>query len=780
MNQPSSPFEFSDYPPSSGISEFDSLSDSDWLDISSGHNSDDNESVSSHEGDHINPTSIPPSRRSSISLGSSRDGDVEAWEGFVESADEAAPAVEPVYTVALGADGSNLVVGPVQEVEVDPAEDQRVKEALDQSMVSTLGASRTGSGGGTPSHSSIRDLRLSFPDPLNSSHNELNGSYDTVLTSEAPQEPEAPTMIITELEEPAVKEPVPEPASFPSPSPQHEDQQLVLADVQFDVFLYGAGSDIKWSFVQDLVRVGLPSPSGDAVNKVQAINDYTKGIHIERPINGFATLIDTIAIHDRTDESVCHSESPTLLGSRPSLAIVYLPSTFTSLPHHTFYLPVIAPPSLASSTGLDDDERSQTAEDDWQSLAVPRPKILNLKRLFQSPLVENFDEIEPTRARRAMQQLLVHAKKQRSVKTVIAEQLSSVNAVTLFAVVSIIMGFAANVSFRSSVSSPTANDSIDTLLPLTAVFDIQANQSTMLRHTSQVMLESTALVTSSLKDFSLSVFNEPSPPSVIPPTEVAVSTLAAISTTRWAAGSMVTSTKAPECSSCQVSVRESASSMEVIVRAAPTSFAMTVVEPQVSVVPPPVMPESTVSVGQLSGLTKELVDMVEAGVDEVQPTVTRAHYDSTEMVDALDELMNSLRRQSKVIVEQSKDRAQQIRERIQYRNDRARCRAKEIRDKGQQLLSMASEWQEEVKTRTKLAKKRARKIKQVVKENIKEMATDPESWQRKVQSEWMRTLKEKVFEGMEDSPRRDKPPREASGQEPRFLDPMRLDIWVGA
>ena len=71
-----------DYP----YSEVDSLSDSDWLDISSSRESDDLDSDCSREsyagGDG------PRSRRSSSSNGSIRDAEVDAWEGLVEDAVE--------------------------------------------------------------------------------------------------------------------------------------------------------------------------------------------------------------------------------------------------------------------------------------------------------------------------------------------------------------------------------------------------------------------------------------------------------------------------------------------------------------------------------------------------------------------------------------------------------------------------------------------------------------------------------------------------------------------
>lgn len=93
---------------------------------------------------------------------------------------------------------------------------------------------------------------------------------------------------------------------------------------------------------------------------------------------------------------------------------------------------MVAPSSLSSSFDLDEDENYQSAEDDWDALRITRSKTAHLKLPLQSPLVESSDEIESSRAQRVIQQLLVHSKKQRSVKTVITERLTSVNAVTLY------------------------------------------------------------------------------------------------------------------------------------------------------------------------------------------------------------------------------------------------------------------------------------------------------------------------------------------------------------
>lgn len=328
MNHPptTAPFDLDDYPSSSAISELDSLSDSDWLDVSSGHGSDDDVSVAS---DPPHSISLPASRRSSVSAGSSRDADIEGWEGFVDnidSADEAPPvASEPLYGVTLGTNGSDIIVKAIDEAEVDPVdpvEDERVRQALDQSMVGTLSLSRSSSGGNT-AQISTRDLRLSFPDPLNNthSHNELNGSYDTVLPSDA-----AVSHII---DNPISPTPPVHRDDKVTPAPNKVPQQEQTQDPQFEVVLYGADSDMKWSFVEDLIRIGFVSRKGSVRTTVKTVDERTKYIQVERPINNFASLIDIVVVYDRTQEVIrpnlvclhfCYSDQSFIILS-PSTAL---------------------------------------------------------------------------------------------------------------------------------------------------------------------------------------------------------------------------------------------------------------------------------------------------------------------------------------------------------------------------------------------------------------------------------------------------------------------------
>lgn len=239
----------------STASELDSHSDSDWLDIAStDRDSDDNDSIySTRETDHEDRFRSR-SRRSSLSYGSSRDGDVDAWEGLIEdSADEGMPNDVPApipHVASLAQHPTTFNMDPTQETS---SEELRVKEGLDQSMISTLSSSRSSSLHASTMHNSSRDLRLSFPDPITSSCKELlSTSYEEIQrTSDTLSSP-------TDLDGPSGAHEVndeemlsasqmtsaePPPTTVPSPS-----------GPELKVFLYGFSTIIKWSIVNRLLR----------------------------------------------------------------------------------------------------------------------------------------------------------------------------------------------------------------------------------------------------------------------------------------------------------------------------------------------------------------------------------------------------------------------------------------------------------------------------------------------------------------------------------------------
>lgn len=173
----------------SSLSELENLSDSDWLDIASSRASEDDDSIAEFEdSDREDVDGRPPSRHSFTSYSSSRDEVVDAWEGLIDDSSDLETPLPPP-------DGSELISALTAEAdrpssplaEEDP-EDERVKAALDQSMMSTLSSSRSNSLSNSVQTSmvhSTRALRLSFPDPTTSRINSLNTSFEVLSPADA-------------------------------------------------------------------------------------------------------------------------------------------------------------------------------------------------------------------------------------------------------------------------------------------------------------------------------------------------------------------------------------------------------------------------------------------------------------------------------------------------------------------------------------------------------------------------------------------------------------------
>lgn len=232
---------------SNNLSELDSLSDSDWLDISS-RASEDTDSVAGF--DDSDREDRPPSRRSLISTDSSRDGEVQGWEGLVEEENpEDARVLEVVdgeavpYADSLGSPALRTEPLPISGSryahadEEDAEEDERVKAALDQSMMSTLNSSRSGSLSPSLQTSLIqsRDLRLSFPDPLTSSHEEAKDTSSEDIVSQA-------TLPVDVGADPASN-------LAPAAGPV-----TIVAEPDAYIVLHGFSSMTKWSVIETLLE----------------------------------------------------------------------------------------------------------------------------------------------------------------------------------------------------------------------------------------------------------------------------------------------------------------------------------------------------------------------------------------------------------------------------------------------------------------------------------------------------------------------------------------------
>jgi hypothetical protein len=144
------------------LSEADS--DSDWLEVASNRGTDTDLDGALSESD-ADPDGTLLSRCSSFDARA-----VDRWEGFIDSPISRSESPAFVLQRALSPEPAPHAISPlarnVLATEEDLVEDERVRTALDQSMVSTLSGSRS-----STAHSRS-ELRLSFPDPLTSSRDD--------------------------------------------------------------------------------------------------------------------------------------------------------------------------------------------------------------------------------------------------------------------------------------------------------------------------------------------------------------------------------------------------------------------------------------------------------------------------------------------------------------------------------------------------------------------------------------------------------------------------------
>jgi len=487
------------------------MSDSDWLDISSSKESDDNDSVSSRASDHDEIDYAPPSRRSSMSLGSSRDGDVEAWEGFAEdSADELVAhddliglSIPPTLPPAL-----RTAAVPLEETLTVPRDvmaERDIKTSLDQSTTGTLSASRSSSSGGHAStvQNSIRDLRLSFPDPLTSSRDELNTTYEGASSSETTSEGDVAPPASTRAVDPG-----------PSATPEVLNivvskyrRSVVRADLE--IVLYGVSTAARWSVVDDILEKAAVGASITLTPPLKISEEYSRLLQIDGPREAIASFPKVVAVIDRTSDEFSHYPGP-----QPSLAIIFLPSMSSVSVKHTSYLPILVPRDNMSATSMDDHKRREDAES-WSKASIRPDALFAVKQDAGSVIdIDDVSNIQPSRVHDALGCLMTRAD---DARRRLAESLRKTQTARdcdtshLFrtAVTGGVLAIVAILLVRLCVPSkqlPTpASQPSSTGRP--CIFPV-ANKSS-----SPVASNSAALIPSSLKDFALAVFN-PAPSSV--------------------------------------------------------------------------------------------------------------------------------------------------------------------------------------------------------------------------------------------------------------------------
>ncbi|CAA7266845.1 unnamed protein product [Cyclocybe aegerita] len=738
---------------------------------------------------------MPRSRRSSFSSESAMNSDVDAWEGFVsDSGDEVAPGMYPVpLPAALGAEPIAVGFNPTATEAMDPAvaeEDQRVREALDQSFVGTLSASRSSTGGHLSStHTSIRDLRLSFPDPLTSSRDELNRSFEDVssptettassTTEDEVEPPQTAAPIITTppLEDPGLLSTTPEVQHHEVGHFESEDKK------ELEIVLYGAPSSIMWRFVQELVQKALVNSGYDFINNLRD-DEQIQTLRLIRKSDDAAPFFNIITIHDRTLGFTPKAEVDNLdFADHPSLAIIYLPtSKLPILPWHTAFLPVFVPPSF-----ITDDEKNaalQSAEDDWDLLAVPADRILKLGTgksiVFDS---QRLQDVKPSNAHDVLSCIGRETKKVTASKP-LTEQVKSVNAVTLFALMSIIVGFACNTAFRpaSPAPTPTVNSSSSSS-GNASLWNIvaQPNRSVAAASGAYTHGKGCSVGNSVISSptFALSVVNTgtTSLSVTLPPSSSSLSLIVASSSKALSA---VTTTTPAKCYNCKGSTSDNtAATTDVVLRATTTLSEIPRLKPSSSTVVSRANAASVSSVLLTEGSTSKStiasaasaaanlnLNTVSEVFDATAKALTEAvSSDLNELVEAADELFSSIIQQTDIVIKQSKGKARALGEQLQNlneeviaRNEKAKKRAKELKKKGEDMMRGAKE---EFKERSDRAKSRARVLRKTM------MDGGTEAWKTygRAQGEWEEKLLGKVGRKEKQSKKNRRNERRASDKE---------------
>ena len=387
------------------LSELESISDSDWLDISA---SEDAGSIGIPESDRDEPEDRPLSRRSYSSRSSSRDGDVDIWEGLVESTDDEALEEPPEF--ALGP--SPLSQSSLSLTDGHSAEERRVEDALNQSMVSTLSTSRASSmsASGTTNNppSRARDLRLSFPDPLSGSKDDLLRSPEVLCSSPT-------TVDALQLSELSDDE--------ESPDTRISSSSIKLPTVEFEIYIYGTPPERKWSIVESLLgKWGAALNSVVSKRHPQCKSTSTYWVHPKSDFHrlslGYAvSVIDNTEVqsvvgvnlpYSLTVDTQLHQSNTEPALDKQSLAIVFLPTYLPSLPPHTLFLPVIAAASGELADGGLDERERQVYEQQWSIFKISKKQHLfprdstifsrdEVDRLEASEVARAFESLRPLR-----------------------------------------------------------------------------------------------------------------------------------------------------------------------------------------------------------------------------------------------------------------------------------------------------------------------------------------------------------------------------------------------
>ncbi|KAI0077910.1 hypothetical protein K474DRAFT_1771444 [Panus rudis PR-1116 ss-1] len=702
-------------PPYSSLSELESLSDSDWLDLSS-RASEDNDSVNGFD-DYSDREGIdrPSSRRSFVSFASSRSGAVDAWEGIIEDSSDEGDAIlagsDPLNNSLESPDDAIRDTAHSSDIKEDP-DDERVKAGLEQSMMSTLSSSRSNSLSASMQTSVVRstkDLRLSFPDPLTSSHNQSNNTSFEDISHNSLGLPPIATDATNDDDDDAQSLADDDPGS--NPTPEVSLQTVKYSDVpsaispDFCVVLYGSSSLTKFDVVNRLLE-NWASATGlilscnlthapGVTTQVFVPQDHQSVVGSS---NRYVSVIDRTGV-DSFEESTDQSRM-----SCASLAVVFLPAAITSaLPEHTLYLPVVIPPVDAISDAVYTDYFLD-AEQEWETFGIPSQKLASFGH-WTAPIVdqEYLARTTPGQVHVALRPLFTR-------NHPVTARATIGSRTVVLAVLSILLGYVVHGSFNipTPIVPPRPSSALWGLLR-TQVFP--ANRTTP-SIVSSFPVTDVPIAASSWKGYEVAVLR---PNSLMP--IASTSSLTSHSGSSSGTEHVNGGAEAPTECSCGCGLVTLPGKTDLAVRPVASVPAITThpgkglaayvsssrqffsgtgtkgegkgKEKASEVEDTPTQDDS--SLHALSTRFATSVSQYFGTYDFYRVLAKAINKDLQELLDALDRLAFAIRRETKVIMGTSRDAARLVKQEVRQRHLRAKRKARNLRLSGERFFSSVGE-----------------------------------------------------------------------------------------
>ncbi|KAJ3557383.1 hypothetical protein NM688_g1503 [Phlebia brevispora] len=737
----------------SSLSEFENLSDSDWLDVASSRASEDDDSLAGFEdSDREDIDGRPESRHSFTSYSSSRD-EVVAWEGLIDDgSDLEAPLTIPDRS-ELNSSLNTDVARPDTPDEDDDPEDERVKAALDQSMMSTLSSSRSNSLANSmqASMGNSTRLRLSFPDPTTSKPESLTTSYEKLSRSKTKEHTTSSATVYADI---VTAEPAADPGMHPTPAvladnaSEEEDLMIAASRVKPDlrVVLYGASPLAKDSLVQMLLNKlarGTGQIRAQTVHEAPRVVSY---LYNARESKIWKSPLRSICVVDKTGLA----QSRTFLEPDcPSLAVVFLPCfDDISVFDHTLYLPVMISSPLTVVDLLTTTDYLLEAEQQWEDTGIPSDKLTSLSQL-SAPVVdqETLESASPAQIHQAFRPLIPTSVRKSATQV-------SAYALSIMAVLSIVLGYVVHgcIDSQSSLHKMVVGHNSGKVLPPTwwaasHTLTIEANKSSPVPLLS-MSPPGTAMSASSLKDFAVAVFN--------PATLTAVPVLSdpqpvASSSSPTPSSSHVANDAPSECD-CGCGLLTWPGKTDVMVRPSASSSALSSYgngAKSVSVISAqhyPIhaskdkgkaretVPDADTSLYALS--TRLVTSLSEYFDFDFAAAKKETDKNLQDLMDACDHLMQVIARQTAMIWEQSRGTVNVLRGGLRERNEHARMRARQVREAGVQWLTSVHDI---IKEHAEVANRNAKTIKEKLAQG-EHVGKASKAWEDVLSSKTMRKL----------------------------------------